>query len=108
MTVELKVGDKTYRVTPTKARAILDSLSHGKPVYYSKSKDEFLVIEAMATNHIKNALNRLTIAYFQDLVKEKSNIVYLEKFFNFTELQEVIDLGTELQKRVKEELAEKY
>ena len=108
MTVELKVGNKTYRVSPTKAISILNAIKHGKPVYYSKSKEEFLIIEEMATPHIKNSLNRLTIDYFQDLIKEKSTIVYLEKFFNFTELQEVIDLGTELQKRVKAELAERY
>lgn len=106
--VEIKVGGQVYRVSPTKAIKILESVSHGKPVYYSKSKDEFLVIEEMADNHIKNALNRLVIDYFTDLIKEKNNLVYLEKFKDFTDIPEVVELAAELQKRVSESLKASY
>lgn len=74
-----------------------------KPVYFSKSKEEYLVIQDMATSHIKNALSKKARDYFSELTKVRDLETYLDQFVAFAREPEVAALYNELVTRVDED-----
>lgn len=102
--IKLTFGDIVIECTKEEAVEILQGARTPSGHYYSSSLDKLVKIEEMHSTHIKNALNKAVIKYFQNLSENKKTISdkeYVEKFEKFTEDTLLTELFTEMKKRVE-------
>jgi len=101
--IRITLKDITIECSKEEAIEILNGNKIPDGMYYSESQKKLVKISEMTVNHLRNALNKSAVKYYTDLSSNKlaiSNEEYITKFLGLAENPIIIDLFTELQKKI--------